>query len=85
MAAKVNAEEASRAEAPPPNRKTNSTRNRSGKRIFWNSGASKRSIRYFAGETKEVEAFLTLVTEKVDKGVTLKSFQDTLKNYVLKA
>ena len=36
------------------------------------------------GETKDVEAVLTLVTKKVEKGVTLERFQETLKNYVLK-
>ena len=36
------------------------------------------------GETKDIEAVLTLVTKQVEKGVTFERFQETLKNYVLK-
>ena len=49
-----------------------------------NSGPSNRAIKDFVGETKDVEAVLTLVTEKVDKGVMFERFQETLKTYVLK-
>ena len=72
-----------RAEASPPNTDNNSPR-RPSRRNFRNAGPGNRAIRDFAGETKEVEAVLTLVTEQVDKGVTFEIFQDRLRNYVLK-
>ena len=72
-----------RGEAQPPNTDTNARR--PSRRNFRNVGPSNRSIRDFAGETKEVEAVLTLVTEQVDKGVTFEIFQERLRNYVLKS
>ena len=64
--------------------KTNTTRSRISRRKFRNAGPSNRAVRDFSGETKEVEAVLTLVTEQVDKGVTFDIFQERLRNYVLK-
>ena len=81
MAENVNAPEIPRAGTPPPNTETNARRNR---RNYRNAGTNNRAIKDFAGETKDVEAVLTLVTEQVDKRVTFEQFQETLKNYVLK-
>ena len=84
MAANNNAEEVPRTEAPTPNRESTTTRNRNSRRFFRNSGSNNRQIRDFSGETKDIEAILTLVMDQVDKGVTFNRFQETLKNYVLK-
>ena len=84
MAVDNNTEGIPRSEAHAPNTETNTSRNRSSRRNFIKAGPSSRAIRDFAGETKDVEAVLTLVTEQVDKGVMFERFQETLKNYVLK-
>ena len=88
MANNTNAEEVPRTYAPTPARESTTTRHRTGRRNFRNAGSkvsNNREIRDFSGETKDVEAILTLVTKQVDKGVTFESFKGTLKNYVLKS
>ena len=59
--------------------------NRRGSSIRGNEGGTRGSEqKYFKGETPELNAFLGLITERLDQGVTFEKFQDVLKNYVLK-
>ena len=85
MTANANAEEVTRTETPKPNREYTTTRNKTSQRNCRNSGSNNRQVRDFLGVTKDIEAILTLVTDQADKGVTFESFQETLKNYVLKS
>ena len=78
MAYNANAEEVSRTEDSTPNRESNTKRNRTGRRNVRNAGSDNRQIRYFSGETKDIEVILTLVTNKVNKEVTFERFQETL-------
>ena len=81
MAANDKNQNGPRTEGPPPSTET-TTRNRTRQRNIRRTGSTHREIRDFSGETKDIEAVLTLVTEQVEKGVTFERFQETLKNYV---
>ena len=39
---------------------------------------------YFKGETPKLNSILSLITKRLDRGVTFDMFQDVLKNCVLK-
>ena len=49
-----------------------------------NNTAPIPGTRNFAGETPELDAVIGLLSEKLDKGVTLEQLQEKLKNYALK-
>jgi len=70
-----------------PTTPSNQTRN-NGRRGNYRSGNESSAVRTetknFVGETPDLETILTLVTEKVEKGVTFDKFQDRLKNHILK-
>ena len=60
MAANKNVKEVSRAKEPEPNTIETSTRNRSGNRNLRRTGTTNRELRDFLGETKDIDAVLTL-------------------------
>ena len=64
MVTNNNSERVPRIEARVPNTETNSTRNSTGRRNFRNTGPSSRAIKKIAGETKDVEVVLTLITKQ---------------------
>jgi len=62
-----------------PNQTTNQKMN-----LKKNEPGINSDLRNFTGETSELEAVLTLISEKCDKGVMFDVFQKKLKNYILK-
>ena len=66
-----------------PEEKTSEVRGRNPRRYNFRR-ANGNENKKFEGETAELGVFLWLHSERLDKGVPFKQFQDNLKNYILK-
>jgi len=62
----------------------NTNKNNAKKTDFKRNDFQSSELNSFTGETPELDLVLSLLSEKVDKGVTFDVFQERLKNHVIK-
>ena len=79
------AENATNTESASTGRRNgNQSGPRNGNRNYRRGTTSQTDIKNFTGETPELNAVLSLVSERVDKGAPFERYQELLKIYVLK-